>query len=280
MLIDFRIDFILKAIHNLCCSDNRSKTCPQCRQCCESCQINRIYIEFACDEDLACAQTLKKSETAAINSDAEETIKLLLEHIETGPPESAQKCDIECDNCKDVLQAFDCAHADMNKMAEDLGEKEKENATLKANNENAVKRIDELEMQNRAHEHNLRELNERFDTSERIIATFQSDNIFKDEQINNLNDVLQLRNRAVQELINQLNVMKIEHQNVINRICETHKIDFTHKILRKFVDQKSMQNSLPKDRNNCQALIPYTGNIAEWDYMMIPVLKNPNKNMN
>ncbi|XP_031640241.1 E3 ubiquitin-protein ligase TRAIP-like [Contarinia nasturtii] len=256
-----------------------SKSCPQCRQFCDQYQYNRIYIEFACDEDLACAQTLKKTQATSINSDAEETIKLLLEHIETSPPEPVQKCDIECDNCKDVLQAFDCAHTDMDRMAERLDEKEKENAILNANNENAVKRIDELEIQNRAHEHNLKELNERLDTSERIMASFQTDNIFKDDRIDNLNEKLEQTKQQVQELTNKLNDLKIERENEMNQICKTLKNDFNgnlpEKILRKCTQIKYKANQT-NDINDCQSLVPYCGNVHEWEYMMIPVLKNSN----
>lgn len=92
---------------------NRSQTCPQCRKDCKNDQLKQIYIDFVSDEDLACKNA------AETNTDNEDTIKLLLEHIDTfkecegckvlqialnnSQSESVRK---ECENCK-VLQKID-----------------------------------------------------------------------------------------------------------------------------------------------------------------------------
>lgn len=73
----------------------RSQSCPQCRErCCKS-QLKRIYIDFADDEDFACAVRNMREVLNDVNASAEETIKILLEHIEKPKP--------QCESCK-VLQ--------------------------------------------------------------------------------------------------------------------------------------------------------------------------------
>lgn len=79
------------------------------------------------------------------NSDAEDTIKLLLEHIDT-KPDAVPKNDQECEYCKEVLMAFDETQDERDKMKKILAEMEAENDTLIANNRNDVKRIGELEV--------------------------------------------------------------------------------------------------------------------------------------
>lgn len=76
---------------------NRSQTCPQCRKNCNNDELKQIYIDFVSDEDLACENAAKTS------VDNEDTIKILLEHIDTFK---------ECEGCKVLQIALNHAQSD------------------------------------------------------------------------------------------------------------------------------------------------------------------------
>lgn len=85
------------------------------------------------------------------NSDAEDTIKLLLEHIDTKPEETA-KSNQECEYCKEILMAFNETQDEKDNMKKVLAELELENGTLITNNRSALKRADELEVKLKGNE--------------------------------------------------------------------------------------------------------------------------------
>lgn len=133
----------------------RSESCPQCRKFCHHDQIKRIYIDFTNVEDLACGQSM--SGTVKTDTDAEETIKILLEHIESGENGSAksQKPENECDVCKEFQDAYSNTLTERDLISDTLNNIERENRNLMEKYRKALKIIEQLnrELRNVQTEH-------------------------------------------------------------------------------------------------------------------------------
>lgn len=254
---------------------NRSETCPQCRKPCGRNNYSRLYIDFVCDEELACAPTMK----FACASDEEETIKILLEHLDTG----AKCSDVECENCKVFCEAFDCAQKDNDEIRQSLNAQQHQNNALQENHDKALQRIEELEMTVRANEHNLKEIQERLETCEMLTAALEADVADKQDTIYDMkisihasHNELDSMVKQVYDLNQQIDEMKTSHDIEINALCETFKCkgNMHVQLLRR---QANRAEAEAQESNDCKALVPYSGDIASWDYIMIPILKKPTK---
>lgn len=116
----------------------RSETCPKCRTTCNSSQIKRIYIDFACDEELAIAQALKENKNQPnSDTDAEEMIKMLLEHIDNGMDEQQKQqhhqkqspSTVDCDLCIAFQEAYERILTEKEQLEQVLNSIEREKTT-------------------------------------------------------------------------------------------------------------------------------------------------------
>lgn len=266
----------------------RSQTCPQCRKDCTRSQTQRIYIDFACDEDLACARIPKDCSFSSVNSDAEETIKILLEHIEKGPDKEQQVQ--ECEFCKEFQEAYNDALTEKDLLAQTLGNIERENVNLLENNQRALNVIETLDLEVKANRHNLQEMEERLEKSEKFIATIQSENLFKQDLINNLKTTISKGELELQKMctqlqnqndkMNEMTEETIKHAAEFDQVCRGLRYIIHGNCQRRLIKQyrnHSVENvELPTKEcgtNECRAIVPYCGDIDSWAYMVIPILK-------
>lgn len=125
------------------------------------------------------------------------------------------------------------------------------------------------------------ELKEQLDESGKITAAIQSEDLYKQDTIENLRSDIQNKHLELKVLKLQIEELtaKLKEDSIKNAI-ELHQI---YEVIQKHFKGiwhrnllknhfKSYQYCYTKD--NSQELVPYSGNIAEWDYMMIPVLRN------
>lgn len=212
---------------------NRSPSCPQCRKSCYSSQLKRIYINFASGDELASALLMSSLPQPQSNSNAEETIEMLLEHLEM--PQQQQNAQ-ECEYCKMFQEALECTQTEKDRLAHSLHSKEQENHTLFQEIENSAKRIEMLEIGTRANEHNLKVMKERLDTSEASSSAIQMENTQNRDTIHNLQMNISRRDNELKEKLKQmenlnekLNSMAIKHnqcnklsveQSLENKRCE------------------------------------------------------------
>lgn len=266
---------------------SRSQTCPQCRNDCNHYQTKRIYIDFACDEDLACAQVSREAHQPMVNADAEETIKILLEHIENGPVK--QKPDQECEFCKEFQEAYNDAMTEKDLMAQQLKIVERENGVLMENKQQALKVIAKLELEVRANGHNLQEMKEKMETLEGFTSAVQSNNLSMQDIINNLKETISHGEIELQEIVTQLQhsndkmkQMRNEHreemhlvytglQNIIHGNAQRRLIKHYRKQSVENVKMSMQKNTMI---NKCQDIVPFCGDIDSWDFFVIPILKN------
>lgn len=230
---------------NHCFISTRSQTCPQCRENCSGSQLKRIYIDFACDEDLACAMIMQNTKPAATSSDAEEMIKILLEHIEK--PEH-QMQNHECDCCEMFQEALNNVQKEKDQMVQSLDTKERENENLFEEIERATKRIEELEMGMRASEHNMKDMKDRLDTSETSSAAIQSENVQRRDTIDYLKS-------SFSSYDDELKTLQEEKQDLTNELKEmTNKCDKTEtersKIAQSLEDKEREHGDLLNDNQN------------------------------
>lgn len=250
----------------------RSQTCPQCRSICNQDQIKRIYIDFASDEYFACMQTLASAPTPETYS--EETIKLLLEHIDT-LPEKKDKRDDECEFCKSILEAFDDLQDKKEFIELDLNNKTTECANLIAQNNNALKCIEELQIKIRASEHNLSDLNERLDASEKLTAALHSENLLKDDIIRENNIEGKIIRQQLHELTVRLKEIINKHTVMWQIFQNNFKMNWPSKLLNMYRISQGINWPHANEKIGCQAIAPFCGNIENWQYehIMIPMIK-------
>lgn len=253
---------------------NRTSTCPQCRQICDQDQMKRIFIDFGSDEDLACIQTSENAQNLAADTDAEETIKLLLEHIDTLPKKTTKPND-DCEFCRSILEAFDDLQTEKEKLEQALNEKSKECANLIEQNKTVLKQIEGLQIKIEANEHNLLQLNERLDTSEQVTAAIQSENLMKDDIIRECDIERRSTNQKVHELSMQLNGTKIESIGLW-RMLQTIgcKGIWPLKLLNMHHGCNSFKELHANERIHLKDLVPFCGDIYDWDFIIIPVIKH------
>lgn len=207
----------------------------------------------------------------------------MLEHIENGPEKQCEKEEQECDNCKAFQEAYDNAEAEKDKISQILDNKEREHANLLRDNQCGLKRIGELEMTIRANEHNLRQLREKLEATETFTASIQTDMNINQEKMDNLivcnaNYGIELNamQKQVEELDAKLKEMTIKHEDEVNKLCQ----DFQNGNYQKFRRHYNRSHQIEQPQNNdandneCLAIVPYCGNIDNWDYIMVPVLNN------
>ncbi|XP_055323071.1 uncharacterized protein LOC129578456 isoform X2 [Sitodiplosis mosellana] len=235
--------------------------------------MKRIYIDFASDEDLACIQTPGNVQNTATDADTEETIKLLLDHIDT-LPETETERDNDCEFCKSILEAFDDLQTEKEKFAQALNEKSKECANLIDQNNHALKCIEELQMKIKASEHDIYELNERLDALEHATAAIQSENLLKDDIIREYDIERKITNQRVQELTVQLKKITNEHTGMFRVLQTICKGIWPLKLLSMYGCSKPFKRLHANELMNCKAVVPFCGNIDNWEYIMIPVIKN------
>lgn len=216
-------------------------------------------------------QTLTNAQTP--ETDSEETIKLLLEHIDT-LPEKKDERDDECEFCKSILEAFDDLHAKKEIIELDVNNKTRECANLIAQNNNALRCIEEQQMKIRASEHNLSELNERLDASEKLMAAIHTENLVKDDAIRENYIERKIIQQQLHELATQLKEIINEHTGMLQIFQSTFKMAWQSKILNMYRISQGIKRQHANEKIGCQALAPFCGNIENWDYMMIPMIKN------
>lgn len=209
---------------------------------------------------------------------------MLLEHIDTEPEKTSKSSD-ECEYCKEILSALDDTQDEKEKMKQSLSEMRRENDILIADSESAKKRIEELDMKIKEDEHNFDELKEQLEISEKFAAAIQSDNLYKQHTIDVLKADIQNKkfelktsNQQVEEVTAKLEAVSIKHAIEIHEIYVAIQTNFKGIWQRQLLKRhnKAFRQYYNSKRGNSgsQELVPYCGNIDNWDYMMIPVLKN------
>lgn len=264
----------------------RSQTCPKCRKDCNHSEINRIYIDFACDEDLACAQVSKECINLTVNSDAEETIKMLLEHIENGPEKT--KTVEECEFCKEFQEAYNDTLTEKDLLAQQLEHVEREKNDFMANNQDAMAVIAQLELDAKTDAHVIQEMEERMEALEKLITATKSENRSKQSMIDDLeahvehvHSISEEMRAKLQHLNDKMKEMTVAHQDEINLVYDGLQ-NIIHgnaqrRLIRQYRNQSVENVGLPIEGNTlnqCKAIVPYCGDIDSWNYIVIPILKN------
>lgn len=268
--LEINLKFLLYKSHLKGIILNRSRTCPQCRQMCEQDQIKKIYIDFVSDDDLA---SIRSAQTPEADANAEETIKLLLEHIDTLPKKKDEPDD-GCEFCKSILDAFDELQIEKQKTEINAIEKARECDNLIAQNNNAKKRIEELQITIKANEDNLLELNERLDSLEKVMDEIQSENLRKNNMIRDNDIERKIIKQQVYELTTQLRDVTDKHTGMYQILQPILKGIWPLKLLK---ITAHLSQPIKRSYVHCVSLAPFCGDIEHWEYMIIPVIKK-NKN--
>lgn len=274
---------------------NRSETCPQCRNPCAKNQIKRIYIDFVCDEELAIAQTLKEiKKPTKLDTDAEEMIKILLEHIDNGPnggqPKQQETPNEECDLCIAFQEAYDKILVEKDQIVQILNNIERENQNLIYCNQQTSKDIDKLEMQIQANEVYRQQIEIQLETAQKLIARIQCENSSNQRTINDLKSTISKNESELNglrgqfhNLSEQMREMSSYYDAELQQIYHGIQCLFDGNQQRKFLKryrQSSLQNyqtaendTTNPNTNLCRKIVPYCGDIDCWEYIMVPILK-------
>lgn len=235
-------------------------------------------------------------------------IKMLLEHIDGKSSDEQQtqqqqqqhlqqSQSDECELCIAFQEAYDKMATEKDQLAQVLNSIENENQSLSKRNTQTLKTIEELEMQIQSNEFQREQIEEKLRTSEKIVAAIQSQNVSNQHIIDDLN--LTISKNAI-----QLNDLRDEAHRLNERIKEItsdyasefqqlcHGIQYIvdgkqqRKLLKRYCDamvfdkcqqtptnDSSTTPATDTNANECQAIVPYCGNIDSWDYIMVPVIK-------
>lgn len=232
---------------------------------------------------------------------------MLLEHIDHSSDEQQQKqkqqqCqqqsqNDECDLCIAFQEAYDKILIEKDQLAQVLNSIESENHKLSQSNTETSKIVEELEMQIRANEFNMRHIQEQLETSQKIIAAIQSENSTNKHTIDELK--LTISKNAIElndmhdeigKLNQQMEKMTSHYASEFQQLCHGIQYIFNgnqqQKFLKRYCDSliqkcQQMNDSSTNQKNananananECQAIVPYCGSIDSWDYIMVPVIK-------
>lgn len=277
-------------ICKVCAFSIRSETCPQCRHRCTHIQIKRIYIDFVGDEDLAIAQISKQTKKQVdSNTDAEEMIKILLEHIDndSGKQQEQQpQQNEECDLCIAFQEAYDKIVIEKDQIVQVLNNIEREN-------HQTSKLIEKLKMEIHENELNRGHIEEQLETSQKIVAAIQSENLANQRTIHDLkstilkNDIaLNQMQHHIYNLNEQIKTITVyrtaEFQQICRGILYISNGNQQRQFLKRCRESSAKNGQTPfidsydatvTNTNECHSIVPYCGDIDSWEYIMVPVLK-------
>lgn len=238
-------------------------------------------------------------------------IKMLLEHIDQSSDEhqkqreqqlqqqqvQLQSQNDECDLCIAFQEAYDKILIEKDQLVQVLNSIENENQNLLKSNTQTTQFIEKLEMQIQMNECNRQKIEEQLEASQKIVAAIQSENLTNKLTIDGLK--LTIAKNAIelndmQDEIDKLNerMKKIanDYADEFQSLCHGIQYIFNGNQQRKFLkrycdavlDKNSQQTPIndssenqatDSNKNECQTIVPYCGNIDSWDYIMVPVIK-------
>lgn len=274
-----------------------SETCPSCRQITRFDQIRQVYLDFADDELLASSTariaSLPSRDTEK-SKDLEETLKVLIEHIDADSWKTEEidnnmvdfdthseeismlrsMIDEHSENTKDSLTALDDAIARYESQEHALLEKSQELNALSDRYNELQNEIQLCHLQLRGKDHNLAVLDEQLAKTKSAL----------DEQL-----------MVADELHRKVNTANGENGALNKKLRMAHRIHSVV-IAELYANMSAMNKTAIRNRwfgsqmnarlsqfnggqmsgdpnNNERSVVPYTGHIESWDFMMVPKLK-------
>lgn len=238
-------------------------------------------------------------------------IKMLLEHIDRSSDEhqkqreqqlqqqqvQLQSQNDECDLCIAFQEAYDKILIEKDQLAQVLNSIENENQNLLKSNTQTTQFIEKLEMQIQMNECNRQKIEEQLETSQKIVAAIQSENLTNKLTIDGLKltiakNAIELNDMQdeIDKLNEQMKKLANNYADEFQSLCHGIQYIFNGNQQRKFlkrycdavVDNTSQQTPIndsstnhasDPNKNECQTIVPYCGNIDSWDYIMVPVIK-------
>lgn len=248
------------------------------------------------DEDLAIARALNETKKPlGLDTDAEEMIKILLEHIDNDSEKQQQQQvqalpqqNEECDLCIAFQEAYDNILTEKDQIVQVLNNIERENQNLSNNNQETSKIIEQFEMEIHANELDRQRIDDQLKTALQTVAALQSENLSNQRIINDLKSIILKDNVEMKDIVHQLNNLVEQVKAEIHQICHGLLYIFNGNQQRKFLKryresfakncQTAINDSTANDTtatntNEYKSIVPYCGDIDSWDYIMIPVLK-------
>lgn len=129
------------------------------------------------------------------------------------------------------------------------------------------------------------ELRKQLEESEKNAAAIQSEDLYKQDTIDNLQTDIQNKHfelkmlyLQVEELTDKLKEVSIENATELQHIYAAIQTHFNgiwqRNLLKKHFKSYQYWYAKDIDSSNSQQLVPFSGNITEWKYMIIPLLEN------
>lgn len=237
-------------------------------------------------------------------------IKMLLEHIDGKSSDEQQSRqqqqqqylqqsqNDECELCISFQEAFDKMAIEKEQLAQVFNSIENENQSLLKSKAQTMKTIEDLEMQIQTNEFQRQQIEEKLGTSEKIVAAIQSQNVSNQHIIDDLKltiskDAIQLNDMhdQVYKLNEQIKEITSGYATEFQQLCHGIQYIFNGNQQRKFLkrycdamvfdkcqqtptnDSSTTKHETDINANECQAIVPYCGNIDSWDYIMVPVIR-------
>lgn len=266
-------------------------------------------MDFADDENLAAPSTRVSPILNQRNNDVaqaqEETIKILLNHIDDDSwkteemdnhlaefdarSEELSKAksivEEQSEMSKTILTAFDNILVENERLQQSSHEKDHQNNNLRLMNTDLRTQLQQFDENIRENEHNIQVLRGQLEKAEVKANSFQFDVNKKNNEIKDLQDANRLNATEVNILCDQIKELKMtgikqkdqlgNFTAMVQAVC---KQNVPQKMLQRLKcsmqtaenDKTQHDTKISDDRS----IVPYSGAIENWDYIMIPVLKN------
>lgn len=255
-------------------------------------------MDFADDELLASSTariTSMPNRDADKSKDLEETLKVLIEHIDADSWKTEEidnnmvdfdshseeistlrsLIDEHSENTKDSLMALDDAIDRYEQKEHALEAKSQELDTLTVRFNELQHEIQLCQLQLRGKDHNLEVLNEQLAKSKIALDDNQAVMGELNRKVNaahiengTLDRKLQMVHRIHNDEIAELYTnMPVVHKTAIRKRL------FGSQMNAKMHWIESLQMAVDPNNNDERSLVPYTGHIESWDFMMVPKLK-------
>lgn len=283
---------------------NRSPTCPQCRRNCPLGDGSRIFLDFAEDNVLATTSTRVSpihSPANQANQNHEETIKILLDHIDEDSWKTEEMdnhlaefdarseelsktksiMEEQSETSKSILTALDSILDENERLQQENHAKEHENANLRMMNRDLGVQLQQIEEQIRVNDQNVRGLREQLEKVERESNAHQWSISLKDNEIQDLNRINQSKVTEMNILCDQITQLKLSCAGQAKEVKNVFSvfqpmINYGIKqILQRLKQLKHLSENaqLESENNDIRSVVPFCGSIEEWDFMLVPVIK-------
>lgn len=266
---------------------NRSPTCPDCRAVSHIGDGQRIFVHFADEETLASTSTRATTATN-INNENEETIRSLIHQIEENSWKEEEyshhmadfdanneelsklksQLDDSSDDYKAMLEALDQLQIEKSHLKETIDNVERDKILLRHN-------LDEWMEKNAEHEDRIKSIEDQNKLLlKKLENTEKLSNGFQWEAVQKENRVQELEKRCIDNEM-ELKILKETVQSLQDERVKNSEEATTLNITRKLLQTLKRSVYLPNEKNdsNKLAVVPYTGKMDEWEWMMVPILK-------